>query len=109
MKKLNIVLSTIALLLALSFLGGYIGINQKLAQSNLPKLYFEGDISEMQEKTDIRSITVKYQSNNYSFSGYADLKVQDTSSLAYDKKNYTITFFQDKNHTEKLKVDVGWG
>jgi hypothetical protein len=42
-------------------------------------------------------------------SGYAELKVQGTSSLAYKKKNYTIKLFQDEGHNDKMKVDFGWG
>jgi len=75
----------------------------------IPRLYFEGDIAGMETKEDIRSISVQYKSRDMDFSGYAELKIQGTSSLSYEKKNYTIKFFEDKAHADKLKLDMGWG
>ena len=75
----------------------------------IPKLYFEGDIAGMETKEDIRNISVRYESKDLDFSGYAELKIQGTSSLAYDKKNFTIKFFEDAAHDDKLKLDMGWG
>lgn len=76
---------------------------------SLPKLYFEGNIAEMQSKSDVRNITVSYDDGENSFEGFATLKVQGTSSLMYDKKNYTIKLYADAECTEKMKVNVGWG
>lgn len=81
----------------------------KLDSPGIPKLYFEGDISEMYEKSDVREIFVEYVDGERSFQGFAQLKVQGSSSLAYDKKNYTIKFYHDRNGEEKMPVDVGWG
>lgn len=78
-------------------------------EARIPKLYFEGDISNMESKTDLREITFRYVDGDRTVSGYAELKVQGTSSLAYKKKNYNIKLFQDERHNEKLKVDFGWG
>lgn len=75
----------------------------------LPKLYFAGDISNMESKSDIRSIEVRYKDGLRSFHGFAQLKIQGTSSLEYDKKNYTIGLFKDAEHTRDLNVNVGWG
>lgn len=75
----------------------------------IPVLHFEGDISEMNDKSDVRSISVQYEDGDRSFQGYAELKVQGTSSLAYAKKNYTIKFYKDDAHTDALAVDMGWG
>ena len=80
-----------------------------LDSPGIPKLYFEGDISEMYEKSDVREIFVEYVDGERSFQGFAQLKVQGSSSLAYDKKNYTIKFYHDRNGEEKMPVDVGWG
>ena len=77
--------------------------------TDIPKLYFEGDISDMQQKTDVRNISVRYTDGDFSFAGFAELKVQGTSSLEYDKKNYTIKLFEDSEHDHKMKVDLGWG
>ena len=42
---------------------------------------------------------------------YAKMKLQGTSSLSYDKKNYTITFYSDEELTKPAKINVGenWG
>lgn len=79
------------------------------ANTPIPKLYFEGDISNMESKEDERSIAVTYKDGNTQFSGFAEIKVQGTSSLQYEKKNYTIKLYADEDHEEKLKVDMGWG
>lgn len=78
-------------------------------ETKIPKLYFEGDISGMKEKTDVREISFVYKDGKEEIAGYAEIKPQGTSSLAYDKKNFTIKFFEDAEHEDKLKIDVGWG
>ncbi len=75
----------------------------------LPKVYFEGDISEMNSKTDVRNITLTYNSENLSFVSSVKIKIQGTTSLAYEKKNYTITLYEDENYENKMNVDVGFG
>lgn len=101
---------TLAVLVCVAALAFFVGRSIILsADTDIPKLYFEGDIDEMHDKKDIRSIAVEYHDNGVVFSGYAELKVQGTSSLQYDKKNYTITFYQDPEHSNKLAVDMGWG
>lgn len=79
------------------------------AELTIPRLYFEGNIAQMNEKTDIRKIAVSYEDQDHSFAGYAQLKVQGSSSLLYPKKNYTIKFYQDAACEMKSEVDVGWG
>lgn len=74
-----------------------------------PKLYFTGDMTEMTSKKDIRNITFEYKSHDQQLSGAAKIKVQGTSSLQYDKKNYTINFYEDENYLNELGVNVGWG
>ncbi len=75
----------------------------------IPKLCFEGNISLMLDKNDVRNISVSYENGDQKFDGYAELKIQGTSSLGYEKKNYTIKFYEDEGHENKLKVDFGWG
>ena len=77
--------------------------------TDIPKLYFEGNIEKMYEKTDVREIAFTYEDGETVTRGYAKLKVQGTSSLGYDKKNYTINLYADEAHEEKLKIDLGWG
>ena len=78
-------------------------------ETKIPKLYFEGDISGMETKADIRDIAFVYENGTEMVSGYAEIKPQGTSSLVYPKKNFTIKFYQDAGHEEKQKIDVGWG
>lgn len=79
------------------------------SRPKLPRLYFEGNISNMVEKSDQREISFEYDDGQEVITGYAQLKVQGTSSLAYSKKNYTIKFYQDPEYKDTLKIDVGWG
>ena len=65
------------------------------------------------EKAD-GEITVKYQyvsdsPDIESFECFCEIKVQGASSQTYPKKNFTVKFFEDKNLSKKLKVDLGWG
>ena len=81
----------------------------KAEPDELPKLYFTGDISEMNEKSDVRQIAVRFDDDNYPFSGYAKLTIQGTSSLSYAKKNFTIKFYKDETCETQMPVNVGWG
>lgn len=75
----------------------------------IPKLYLNGNISEMWDKSDVRNVSFTYKDDTQNISGFAEMKVQGTSSLAYEKKNYTLKFFEDEALKNKLKIDVGWG
>lgn len=77
--------------------------------TDIPKLYFEGNIEQMYEKSDVRDIAVTYDNGETLVQGYATVKIQGTSSAWYPKKNYTITFYADEVHDEKMKIDLGWG
>lgn len=77
--------------------------------SQIPKLYFEGNIAGMEEKSDVRNIAFEYKNGDILIDGFAKIKVQGTSSLAYEKKNYTINLYQDAEYADDLEIDVGWG
>lgn len=77
--------------------------------TDIPKLYLDGDLSKMESKEDERSVSFCYKDGNENVSGFAEIKVQGTSSLSYEKKNYTLKFYEDAEHENKLKIDVGWG
>lgn len=79
------------------------------ARKQVTHLYLYGDMSEMNDKKDIRSIEAVFTQGKKQHSYHATIKVQGTSSLAYEKKNYTIKFFDDPSHETKSAVDVGWG
>lgn len=74
----------------------------------LPILYLSGDLSNMKKKIegtdedDIRTADFQYEiSLNNWVTGQCTVKLQGSSSVAYTKKNYTITFGS--------AMDVGWG
>lgn len=73
------------------------------------RLYLYGDMSAMLDKKDVRSITASFQQSGKLRSYHATIKVQGTSSLGYEKKNYTIKFFDDAAHETKSAINVGWG
>lgn len=83
----------------------------KSKATEIPKVYFEGDISNMTDKKDEREILLKFTSDNLSFEKFSKIKVQGSSSLVYDKKNYTINFYENDSFEKKSKVDMkkGWG
>ena len=80
-----------------------------LENTDVPKLYFSGDISEMYDKSDVRKISFRYVDDGQTVEGYAEIKIQGSSSKVYDKKNYTLKFFEDETLDSKLKINVGWG
>lgn len=79
------------------------------AENEVSRLYLFGDMDGMEDKKDVRSISACFvQDGKLQFSRAA-IKVQGTSSRYYNKKNYTIKFYDDADHEEKHLVDVGWG
>ncbi|MBR3134791.1 MAG: CotH kinase family protein [Clostridia bacterium] len=82
---------------------------QQTEKNSIPKMFFTGNINEMQEKSDKRQIQVKYESDNLKFESYAILKVQGSYTLKFDKKNYNITFYEDEECNKKKKYDMKWG
>ena len=76
---------------------------------SVPKIHLIGDISNMSDKKDERKITVNYEGNGISFIKYAEVKLQGSSSLRYEKKNYNIKFYNDSDYSSKYRVNFGWG
>ena len=65
----------------------------------------------MSKKSDERIILLKYESENLQFEKYAKIKVQGSSSLKYEKKNYTINLYNDEECKDKSKIAIkeNWG
>ena len=95
--------------LAVFVLAGALVLKNAFDTTDIPKLYLEGDISGMESKEDEREIAFRYDDGESEVSGYAKIKVQGTSSLKYEKKNYTLKFYEDAAYDNKLNIDVGWG
>lgn len=114
MKKIIIILLVFLIIISfssISFSGDSIVNSDFLedSSSDLPKLYFEGNLNKLKTKKEETTISVKYESDSINFDSYASIKLQGTSSIKYEKKNYTIKFYKDKNLDEKFSVDLGWG
>ena len=75
-------------------------------------LYFTNDdvLELTNDKSIVKNLSVLIDGDEEQ-EFYAKIKLQGTSSLSYDKKNYTITFYTDDTYSKKLGVDVrhGWG
>ena len=80
-----------------------VGGRQDATQFGLPVLALFGDTSGM-SKTNAVSLTFRTKDKDGNeIAGSCSVKWQGSSSLAYPKKNYTVTF--DAEHP----VDAGWG
>lgn len=75
----------------------------------ISEIYLYGNMDAMKRKSDVRSVAAFFVQGDKEISCHATIKVQGTSSLVYEKKNYTIQFFQDPAHETGMAVDVGWG
>ena len=97
-----------SLLFALAFLA-IVQLNSYA--SSLPRVDIEGDISNMQTKADVRKMKIKYSSDEVNFESYIEIKLQGSTSLSFEKKNYTIKLYKDSEYKEKNKVEVNkdWG
>lgn len=87
---------------------GNIGNNVEPQLMDMPRIY----LSEGTLPTSKTSTTMKfdYYSKTKEEHGYVDIKCQGNSSMAYNKKNFTIKTYSDKEKTTKKKIDFkGWG
>lgn len=99
----------LALMWAIAGCSSLQSVSKKDEAQKLMHLYLYGDMSEMSDKKDVRSITATFTRDKKEHTYYATIKLQGTSSMNYDKKNYTIKFFDDPAHETKSAVDMGWG
>jgi len=106
-KKIIIALSVLFLVIAIFLICRYMSTYTTIAK--IPKIYLEGDISNMTTKKDEREVVLKYRSANINFDKNVKIKIQGGSSIYFEKKNYTINFYEDSSYETKEKVDVGFG
>ena len=79
---------------------------------SMPIIYLEGNYQGAYvngKKVEVDMTATYVEPDGTSFSSYATLKAQGSSSISYDKKNYTIKFYKDAEHESKNKIDLGWG
>lgn len=61
-------------------------------------------------KENEKILSISYHSLTDSFDGYVKMKWQGTSSIYFDKKNFTIKMYEDESLETKKKVNMkGWG
>ena len=77
--------------------------------AEIPKIFITGNISNMSSKNDKRKISFRYDDNGKTFESYARLKIQGSYSLGFEKKNYTVDFYEDDTYQNKKDADFGWG
>lgn len=83
-------------------------VSAGLASNDIPNLFFYG--SYLPTTKDDIPLEMDYKSNSLSFHSYVMLKCQGSSSMSYDKKNFTVTFYEDENREKPLKKNFrGWG
>lgn len=113
-RKLKLIISVFILFISVFIIEGILSKKEENhpleeVKQILPQVYFEGNIEDMTSKEDIRDIKLKYESRDFNFEANAKIKIQGTSSIYYDKKNYTIELYNNKNYDQKMNIDVGFG
>lgn len=74
---------------------------------DIPKVFINGTIPTT--KDDVYA-EMEYISKTERFKAYLKIKCQGSSSMAYDKKNFTIKLYSDKARVSKLeKTFKDWG
>ena len=76
--------------------------------TDMPIIYFGKTIPTSKDQGNLKG-DVHLRSKDYNIDCYCTLKVQGNSSTAYNKKNFTITFYEDAECTTKKKINFGWG
>ena len=107
MKKVIYILLTVILGINIFLVPSSVSAEE--GKKSIPRLDFYGGVDQLRSKEEEIKIQVKYNSDDIKFNGYAKIKWQGSSSIAYAKKNYTIKFYKDANLEDKLKIDFGWG
>ena len=83
-------------------------VSAGLTSNDIPNLFFYG--SNLPTTKDAIPLEMDYKSNSLSFHSYVTLKCQGSSSMNYNKKNFTVTFYEDENREKPLKKNFrGWG
>lgn len=72
-------------------------------QLPIPVLALEGSLTGIGKKQEVEMFAGFY-SQERTFTSEATLKYQGHESLAFDKKNYTLKFWEDAEHSDKNKM-----
>ena len=110
MKKKGLIISLILIIVVL--VGVVIttvvlsGKKSEAPVISIPKVYFTGDMSGMVTKKDEKIIQIEYKSDELEFTSYANIKLQGTSSLAFEKKNYDGIYMIEVNNKDSIKKSL---
>ena len=78
------------------------------ATVDLPQLYMDGD-ADLISKTDRTELNVEYVDRKTRIDTFAQVRLQGHTALRFEKKNYTIFFYEDEELHNKNKVSLnGW-
>lgn len=69
---------------------------------DIPRIYLSGNVLPITKDETIMKF--QYMSRTKTFDCYTTIKCQGTSSLDYEKKNFTIKLYEDEECTSKNKV-----
>jgi hypothetical protein len=76
-------------------------------EDDIPKVFIDGTIPTT--KDDVLA-EMQYISKTESFKAYIKIKCQGSSSMSYDKKNFTVKMYSDEARENELKkVFKDWG
>jgi hypothetical protein len=82
--------------------------NVEPAENDMPRLFLYDGVLPITKDSVVMAF--EYISKNKRFQGYVDIKCQGTSSMDYDKKNFTIKLFSDEALKNKIKINfMNWG
>lgn len=74
------------------------------ADDDMPKVFLTGDeFSDMTTEKNEVNMELDYRSKTDSFHAFIAIKFQGSTSLRYDKKNFTVKLFDDEAHATKQK------
>lgn len=76
--------------------------NLEPTDGDIPKVFLTGsEFSNMTNDKNEVNMEMEYRSKTKQFHAYIGIKYQGTSSLNYDKKNFTVKLFDDEAHESK--------
>lgn len=75
------------------------------ASGTLPQIYFNGNVEGIAKDSEV-VVEAEYTDDDKSFHAFAAIKYQGHTAMLYDKKNYTVKFYEDENKNSKYKVSL---
>lgn len=81
-------------------------LTEEMARKDKPLVYIDGEIPTTKDNV---LAEMRVVSGWLNFHAYIKIKCQGTSSMNYQKKNFTVTLYQDKDRTIPLYITIpGW-